>query len=128
MMYNKIVQDYFFSPQHVGSIDNNDPFAAVFKSKQKDQGDIEVYLQSNLDRAIVRACFKTNGNPYLIAGLEWLCRQLEGQLIDTIPKINYQELIKILEIPVAQYPLALRVVHVGQEVLLLMKNKVLLKR
>ena len=61
---------------------------------------------------IVQACFKANGNPYVIASLEWLCRQLEGRSIDTASQIDYQRIVKELEIPVAQYPIALRLVFI----------------
>ncbi|KTD03533.1 iron-sulfur cluster assembly scaffold protein [Fluoribacter gormanii] len=122
MMYNKIVRDCFFSPKHVGVVDLNDQLAVVVKNNQKGQGVIELYMQCNPDDTIVKACFKTNGNPYIIASLEWLCRQLEGMSIMTAPQIDYQLIVKELDIPVAQYPIALRIVDVYKEVLFLMKK------
>ncbi|KTD41507.1 iron-sulfur cluster assembly scaffold protein [Legionella parisiensis] len=122
MMYNRIVQDCFFSPRHVGVINLNDQFAVVVKNNQKGQGAIELYMQCNSEGTIVRSCFKTNGNPYVIASLEWLCRQLERQPIGAVPKIDYQLVIKELDIPVAQYPIALRIIDVYKEALLLMKK------
>ncbi|CAM4431331.1 MAG: hypothetical protein LEGION0403_FIIPPAGN_01084 [Legionella sp.] len=124
MMYNKTVLDYFFSPAHVGIIDLND-YTVVVKNNQKKQGTIELYMQCGQDRVIQRICFKTNGNPYLIAGLEWLCRQIEGKLIDELPSIDYQLLVNVLNIPVTQYPLALRIFSVFKETLILMNNKLL---
>ncbi|MCW8397638.1 iron-sulfur cluster assembly scaffold protein [Legionella sp. PATHC038] len=123
MIYNKIVQDCFFSPRHVGLIDLSERFTVVVKNNQKGQGLIELYIQSNSDGTIVRACFRTNGNPYIIASLEWLCRQLEGQTTDTVPQIDYQLIVKELDIPVAQYPIALRIMDVFKEALLLIKDK-----
>ena len=123
MMYNEIVYDCFFSPRHVGSVDLNNQLAVVFKSGQKGQGKIELYLQCNPNGSIDRACFKTNGNPYVIASLEWLCRQLEGKTIGCAPEIDYQLIIKELDIPNVQYPTALRVVDVYKEVLFLIKKK-----
>ncbi|WP_392537351.1 iron-sulfur cluster assembly scaffold protein [Legionella sp. 227] len=123
MIYNKTVQDCFFSPRHVGLIDLSERFTVVVKNNQKGQGLIELYIQSNSDGTIVRACFRTNGNPYIIASLEWLCRQLEGQTTDTVPQIDYQLIVKELEIPVAQYPIALRIMDVFKEALLLIKDK-----
>ncbi|WP_454785785.1 iron-sulfur cluster assembly scaffold protein [Legionella sp. WA2024007413] len=122
MMYNKIVREYFFSPKHVGVLDLNDHFAVGVKNNQKGQGIIELYMQYIPDGTMVRACFKTNGNPYVIASLEWLCRQLEGKTIDAAPQIDYQFIVKELDIPVAQYPIALRIVDVYREVLLLLKK------
>lgn len=123
MMYNNTVYDYFFSPRHVGIIELNHDLVVVFKNKQKGQGTIEFYMQCGQDRLIQKVCFKANGNPYLIAGLEWLCRQLEGQSLDKVPPIDYQLLINELDIPVTQYPLALRVVHIFKESLILMNNR-----
>ena len=123
MMYNKTVQDYFFSPQHVGLIDLSSDLTVVFANTQKDQGTIEFYMQCTQDGIIQRVCFKTNGNPYLIAGLEWLCRQVEGLPLDKAPQIDYQELINDLNIPVSQYPLALRIVGIYKETLSLMNKR-----
>lgn len=125
MMYNKTIKDYFFSPRHAGVIDLSRDFTVFVKNAQKGQGLIEFYLQCEPDGIIQRACFKTNGNPYLIAGLEWLCRQLEQQSIDKVLTIDFQLLIKELEIPVAQSPLALRIANVFKDVLILMKNKLI---
>ena len=123
MMYNKTVQDCFFSPRHVGIVDLNQNFAVVYKNNQKDQGLIEFYLQCDQDAVIERACFKCNGNPYVIAALEWLCRLLEGKAINSLQPIDYQVMIKELDIPVNQYPIALRIIDVYQESLKLMKKK-----
>ncbi|KTD09192.1 putative iron-sulpher cluster proteins NifU [Legionella gratiana] len=124
MMYNKIVQDCFFWPKHVGVIDINHALAGVVKNSQKNQGTIEFYMQCDSEGIIIRACFKTNGNPYVIASLEWLCRQLEGKAVDDVPQIDYQLIIKSLDIPIAQYPIALRIVDIYKEVMLLMNKKV----
>lgn len=123
MMYNKTVQDYFFLPKHVGVIDSEQSLVVVVKNRQQNQGAIEFYMQCNANGTIVRACFKTNGNPYIIASLEWLCRQLEGKAIDNVPQIDYPLIIKNLDIPIAQYPVALRIVDIYKEIILLMKNK-----
>jgi nitrogen fixation NifU-like protein len=123
MMYNNTVRDCFFSPRHVGVIDLSHKLAVVFKNNQKGQGIIEFYMQCGQDRVIQKVCFKTNGNPYLIAGLEWLCRQLEDQSIDKIQQIDYQLLIKELDLPVTQYPLALTIIGVFKEILSLMKSR-----
>lgn len=128
MMYNKIVLDCFFSPQHVGGIDLAQEVTVISKSNQKNQGVIEFYMQCSQDRVIKRVCFKANGNPYLIASLEWLCRQIENKLIDALPPIDYQLFIRELDVPVAQRPLILRVINIFQETLILMNNKLLQRR
>ncbi|MFT4058711.1 MAG: iron-sulfur cluster assembly scaffold protein [Legionella sp.] len=123
MMYNNTVYDCFFAPKHVGVIDPNHELTVFFKNSQKGQGHIELYMQCGEDRIIKKICFKTNGNPYLIAGLEWICRQLEGQSVGQITSVEYQVLVKELDIPVSQYSLAVRIVGVLKEVLNLMKNR-----
>jgi nitrogen fixation NifU-like protein len=122
-MYNKRVHDYFFSLKHVGSVDLHNHFAVVSKNTQQGQGSIEFYMQCNQDRVIIRACFKTNGNPYVIASLEWICRQLEGKRIVSVPEIDYQLIVKELGLPVAHYPIALRVIEVYKEALILMNQR-----
>lgn len=120
--YNKIVHDCFFAPQHVGILDLKNCFTVVFKNTQQNQGKIEFYMQCNNDRTIMRACFKTNGNPYVIASLEWLCRQLEGKNINSLPPIDYLRIINELDIPVEYYPVALRVIDAYKEALFLMRK------
>lgn len=61
----------------------------------------------------------------MIAGLEWLCRQLEGKAIDNVPPIDHLLIIKNLDIPIAQYPIALRILDIYKEVMLLIKINLL---
>lgn len=122
MMYNETVRECFFSPQHIGMLDLSNRFAVFVKNSQKGQGTIELYIQCTPDNTIIRACFKTNSNPYVIAGLEWLCRQLEGKSIATMPQIDYRLLIKKLDIPNAHYHIALRIIEMYQEIVYLMKK------
>ncbi len=122
MMYNKIVCDCFFMPRHVGFIDSTQERVVVLKNTQKGQGIIELSMQCGQDRRIQKVRFKTNGNPYLIAGLEWLSRQLEGCVLDAVPSIDYQLIVETLEIPTTQYPLALRMVAIYKEILVLMQK------
>lgn len=123
MIYNKIVYDCFFYPRHVGTIDPSQVDTIMVRNEQKGQALIEFYLQHGQDRGITRACFKTNGNPFLVAGLEWLCRRIEGRIFDEIDPLDYQLLVNELAIPVTQYPLALRIVAVFKESLILMNNR-----
>ena len=124
MMYNKIVNDFFFAPQHVGTIDLLDPLVVCFRSNREHCSVvIELYIQCNNKGLITKACFKTNGNPYVIACLEWLCRQMIDKEIDKLPCFNYQLLMKELEIPTSQYPVTLQIEEAGKEALLLMKKK-----
>ncbi len=122
MMYNKIVQECFFSPSHVGVLDLMAPLS-VHYSCNKMGVLIDLYSQCTAKKEIMKACFKTNGNPFVIAGLEWICRQIEGENLDALPILNYQVLVEQLDIPNSQYPVALHIETVYKEVLLLMKKK-----
>lgn len=124
MMYNKSVQDCFFLPRHIGVLDLKSPYTVHYRSGQQNQINIiDLYLQCFENKKISRACFKANGNPYMIAALEWLCRQIEGRDLKDLPVFSYQVLIKELEIPIHQYPVALQVEGIYKEVLTLMNDK-----
>lgn len=136
MMYNKIIEDCFFHPKHVGILDLQTPLTVHFASTQKNQSmtRIDLYMQCTEDTLICKVCFKVTGNPYAIATVEWLCRQIEGKQLDRLewgaaqkdnPQAEqlYQILVKRLEIPQTQYPIALQVEDVYKEVLALMKKK-----
>ncbi|MDP3268003.1 MAG: iron-sulfur cluster assembly scaffold protein, partial [Legionella sp.] len=115
MMYNKIVQDYFFEPQHIGSLDLRQPFTVHYRGGSGNSNlnmIIDFYLQANQEGLIKKACFKTNGNPFIVAGLEWLCRQLEGKNQDQMKPISYRTLMELLEIPSTQSPIAVKMEEV----------------
>ncbi|MCL5272652.1 MAG: iron-sulfur cluster assembly scaffold protein [Gammaproteobacteria bacterium] len=125
MMYNKLVQDCFFKPEHVGVLDVADSLVAHYSYRVTQQNQvvaIEFYMQCSRTGLIKRACFKAHGNPYVIAAIEWLCREIEGANLDTPPLISYQLLINVLEIPNSQYPVALVIEDVYKETLALMKK------
>lgn len=110
MNYNELVEHYFFQPEHVGQLDSNQ--ARVFHSRtgSASQGDyFDLYLCCDEDGVILQACFKAYGNPYLIAGVEWACRQLVGKHIDEHSGIDYNLLIQLFDIPRSYYPVALLV-------------------
>lgn len=124
MMYNKVVQDYFFTPQHVGVIDTNAAQAIHFRMhRPKQRVIIDFYLQCATNESIVKACFKTNGNPFIIAALEWLCRQLEHKKLDDLPLFTQKTWMDLLALPVSQSPVAIQMNVLYQEVITLMKNK-----
>jgi nitrogen fixation protein NifU and related proteins len=122
MMYNKIVHDFFFFPLHIGTLDCLLPRTVYFRSEQLSQNIItDLYMQCDEDHTIRSMCYKTNGNPFMIASLEWLCRQAIGKLCDGL-YLNSEELIKILEIPANQTFLILYIKDVYAEILILMNN------
>ncbi|MBL7478983.1 iron-sulfur cluster assembly scaffold protein [Legionella bononiensis] len=124
MMYNKIVQDCFFQPRHVGILDLTEPLVSYYRiEQQKPTVIIDLYIQCSRIGLITKACFKANGNPFVIAAMEWLCRRVEGTDVLKPESVNYQLLINELEIPISQYPVALLIEDVYKESLILMKKK-----
>ncbi len=107
MNYNQQVEEYFFSPHHVGVLNVNEPFIIHQRvGEMAREAVLDLYVRYNSNKAIESACFKAYGSPYLIAGGEWLCRYMLGQeAIAT--ELNYQFLLKHLDIPSNQYPVAL---------------------
>ena len=106
MMYNKLVLTLFFNPQHVGILDENGAVHVQAKN-------MDLFICIDGDDRITNARFKSSANPYKIAGLEWLCRALEGDLLSNHPKIDYKEIADILEIPILKYSeaIALEVIY-----------------
>ncbi|HDV5708706.1 TPA: iron-sulfur cluster assembly scaffold protein [Legionella pneumophila] len=124
MMYNKIVQDYFFQPQHIGKLDLNDPFVIGVQSQPINQlNTVHFYIKCDGDKLISKARFKTNGNPYVIAAMEWICCQIEGKTLESLPLIDFQILINVLQITNNQYPVAIQVEDIYKEALTLMRKK-----
>ncbi|MDP1604803.1 MAG: iron-sulfur cluster assembly scaffold protein [Legionella sp.] len=110
MIYNELVENCFFEPKHVGMMDchlKNTLCHQVGNVSQREYFDL--YLSFDETGQILKACFKAYGNPYLIAGVEWVCRQLEGTLINEHPKFDYHFVVQKLAIPKSYYPIALLV-------------------
>lgn len=119
-----MVKDYFFHPNHVGVVDLTQPLSVHCRGIQKGQSVlVDLYLQCTQDKRIKRACFRSSGNPYIIAALEYLCRLIEGVALDKLPSMNYQLLIRELEIPTTQYPVAVHIEDIYKEILALMNKK-----
>lgn len=124
MIYNELVRDCFFEPRHVGRIALESPLVAHFRCEQTKQAAlIELYMQCNAQGLIERMCFKTNGNPYVIAALEWLCRENQGKMFEVLEPLNYQDLVQLLELPMNQVPVALQIQDVYKAVIELMAQK-----
>lgn len=109
MIYNKLVQKLFFDAQHAGNLDCNWPRTIMTQLGIKGSSWIELYVNYDRQGIITQSCFKTYGNPYLIAALEWLCQYLEGTGINEHPLEVLPLLFKQLEIPATKYPIALQV-------------------
>lgn len=95
IMYNELVLGCFFNPLHTNLPEKKSAVHAKI-------GNMHLSIEVN-DGKIIKAGFKSRGNPYKIAGLEWLCSLLEGDLISSHPKIGYREIAEALGIPALQY-------------------------
>lgn len=124
MMYNKLVETYFFSPKQVGILDLRQTLSAFYRGGQAGRGDVfELYLLCDNQGLILKACFKAYGSPYLIAASEWLCQQLHGSQISEHPRFDHSYLVQLLEIPKSRYPVALQITDGYKEIVQLMKEK-----
>lgn len=123
MMYNNIVESCFFYPRHVGVVTINQPLTAHYHSQVGGQKiTLDLYLVCTKDKIISRACFKAVGGPYVIAALEWICREIEGKALSQLPSIDYSKLVEVLAIPQHLYPVAIQVNQAYQQVLHLMNG------
>lgn len=120
MIYNKIVEDCFFYPQHVGELAQELPYVVCGTSKISLNTAIKFYWQCDKNQILVQCRFKAVGNPYLIAGLEWVCRQIEGRKLDEVQTLDYLLLIRELDIPKTYYPIALQIDTLYKEMIGLM--------
>ena len=124
MMYNELVESYFFAPEHVGIIEEITALAAHYRAKETNLSDVfDLYLLCDSEGFIVKARFKAFGNPYLIAGLEWLCRQLENTLIAKHPCLNYLAIMETLNIPKTNMAAAIQIDEAYKALIEVMKMK-----
>ena len=124
MMYNKLVESCFFTPQHVGVLDLSEPLSVCYCSERWGQrGIFDFYLLCNETGRVKKAYFKAHGSPYLVAAAEWVCQQLEGSLIDEHPQFNYSALMQKLSIPDTRYSVALQIEDAYRELVTMMQAK-----
>ncbi len=124
MMYNKVLEDCFFSLNHGGCTLDEQKNTVCYQSQLPGpSGSIEISIQCDEGGLISRACFRAQGNPYLLAALEWVCRQIEGEPLSLHPRLDYQQLVDILEMPTTQYPVAIRVENVYRDVISRMQQQ-----
>lgn len=124
MNYNKLVERCFFHPEHVGSLDPAQPDTVVSRIGDKTRGaSFDLYVSCGPGGEIREARFQARGNPYVIAGLEWLCAQLQGSLIARHPRLDYHEIVRQLSIPRTQYPVAVLIERAYRSVIQQMNDR-----
>ena len=121
--YPSIVTELFFNINHAGVLDCSQAFTICNDNKQDKNFNIKLYLQANLENIIELAKFKTNGNPYIIAGCEWLCQQIEHTDLNIHPYINYSIINNVLQLPKPYYPIALLIENSYNKAITLLNNK-----
>lgn len=129
MIYNKIIERCFFKPEHVGSIDLDVPLSVYHSLGGENIADrVDLYLLAEETGLLIQARFKAYGNPYLVAGAELVCQQLEGSCIKEHPAIDYRYLIRELSIPEMRYAAALQIEDVYRATIIKMKEKLTRKQ
>lgn len=124
MIYNELVESYFFAPQHVGMIEDMTPLSIHYRSKEANFSDvIDLYLEADKEGDIIKARFKAFGSPYVIASAEWLCRQLENSSLQKHPCFNYLAIMEALAIPKTNMAAALQLDEAYKAAIDLLKTK-----
>ena len=123
MMYNKLVTDYFFHPLHVGELATITPFSVVVTSSAQISLFMQLSLQCDALGRITKALFKTNGDPFTIAGLEWICRAFEGENMDMNPPITHQQIMAELERPSQYFPRAIALEKIALDAITQLKKR-----
>ncbi|MCE3046114.1 iron-sulfur cluster assembly scaffold protein [Legionella sp. 16cNR16C] len=105
IIYNELVERCFFKPCHAGILDCSEPYTVHVRAGYPGRsGHFDLYLQCD-SGLIKKARFKAFGNPYLIAGLELLCEQVENSSLDGHPHFEHRELARRLDLPKNQQQL-----------------------
>lgn len=123
MMYNKMVEACFFFPKHVGDLSEGPGVAQCYSAQPSPGAVIKLFMHCDHQQRVTRMCFKATGNPYVIAALEWLCREMEGKLLNELPELNHQLISTQLDIPVAKNPLLFQIEGVFRDLVARMKEQ-----
>lgn len=117
MIRNEYIQELFFNTKHCGVLDCQQPLTFSSRIYLEKTKCLEMYITYTSEQLIQYARFRASGNPYLIAGLEWVCRQLENNLWASTTPIDYQTIMQNLQIPTEQYPLIMLISMCHQEII-----------
>jgi nitrogen fixation NifU-like protein len=124
MNYNEIVEGLFFHTDHQGVITCDEPRTVGFSIPGAGKlAGCQLYLQCNEKGLIKKARFKAYGNPYLISGLEWICRQLQGTVLENSSYWTAQFFIELLDIPKYKQSAAFLLEDISTKTVNLMQEK-----
>lgn len=98
--YNEHVRSLFADPAHAG-----DPRSEAGEIRIGDAGSAAAGAEIRLAAAVengtvVEMRFRIFGCPHLVAASEWLCREMEGQPLEALAKVDWAEIRTILAAPV----------------------------
>lgn len=123
MMYNELVTDYFFHPLHVGELTTINPFSVVVTSSAQISPFMQLSLQCDALGKITKALFKTNGDPFTIAGLEWICRAFEREDMDINFPMTHQQIMVELKMPSQYFPRAIALEKIALDAITQLKKR-----
>lgn len=102
--YNELTKKLFFAPEHAGKLDA--PASKTIISRFEAPGaKVSLTLLAE-EGLILQARFQAMGEPFLIAGLEWICQNIQHSSLNIHPKTLHSDLISALEIPKTRYSVA----------------------
>lgn len=96
--YNALVRQYFGHPQHVGALPSGGTDRADVCLETRGAR-IRLAASVNADRLLALR-FHVYGCPHLIAAAEWMCERLEGARIGALARLERNELMTALSVPV----------------------------
>ena len=98
--YNERVRSLFANPAHAGDLR---PRAGERRTAQAGSpaAGAEIRLAAVVENGtVVEMRFRAFGCPHLVAAAEWLCREMEGQPLEALGKVDWAEMRTILAAPV----------------------------
>lgn len=101
---NENIRALFFDLKHIGELDISQPLCTRERIVMGKTKQMDLYLACDRRGIITEAHFKAMGDPYLLVGLEWLCRRIEHSLLASHPFLDYEVILQNLEIPRLRYP------------------------
>lgn len=86
MNYNELVLQLFFNPEHAGINEQNQDYRVSRYIDASQTQQIEFYVVLPATGTFCSVRYKVKGNPYMIAGAEWMAQMVEKKQNDAILK------------------------------------------
>ena len=121
-MYSEIILDYYRNPKNFGTIEKPDSVAYDTNTLCGDEIQIQLKIT---DLFIEDIKFKGSGCAISQASISMLTEIVKGKSIDKVKKLNRQDILKILGVPIS--PVRLKCAMLGLKVFKLALYKYLEK-